>query len=360
MSNFISSSDLTAFQHCRQSWDFSSPLRQSLAPKLQQKALQRGTFVHALLEHYYKGDTRPSIDALGKHLQTLLDTEIERIAKLNLPDSETDEAVRQAVITSGNTAGIVSNYITWAKANDTMWTPIATETPFSVPLTLLDGREINVRGTMDTVFESVTSSTLFINDFKTCTTDFDAMSEYLTFYSPQARLYAWAAQKLYPRQRIAAVAFTLIKGNPPKDPAILKDGSLSKNKSQATTWAMYRRAIDLLGLDPDDYRDMRTPLEKHEFVRRITITFTKEELQRFEWVMQVNASQMLNPDVPIYPTPDFFGCQRCAFKLPCRAVQTGNKMALILHLRDGFGQSSYADRKYKQLEEVLLEDSLYA
>lgn len=355
MKDFISYSDMAAFQKCRQSWDFSSPLRQALAPKIAQKSLQRGTFVHALLEFYYSGILRPTTDSLTKELQRLLDIEIARVLALDLPGEVQDTALRQAAGMAADTAGIVSNYVVWARQNDRSWFPIATETPFSMPLTLLDGRIISVRGTMDTIFESSVSNVLYVNDFKTCTTSFDPMAQHLTFYSSQARLYAWAAQKLYPQKRIAGVAFTLIKGDPPKPPIVLRNGGLSKNKTQATTWNLYKTAIEQMGLALEDYKDMQPVLERQEFVRRFTICFSVEELKRFEWIMQVTAAQMIAPDVPVYPSPDFFSCQRCAFREPCRDVQTHNILALQLHLRDSYGPSTYSDRKYKTLEELQTE-----
>lgn len=350
MNKFISASDISAFLNCRQAWDFSSPLRQALAPKLQQKSLQLGTLVHSLLEYYYGILQTPTIKEVGAYLQQLVSTEAIRLKGTELSELDFENALQQTAANAVLAADIVSNYIRWSKENDTDLLVLDTEMSFNVPLPNAD---VDVLGIMDTVFRSKSTDAIWVNDFKTCGTVFDTMANYLSLYSLQARLYVWALHKLYPNEKVGGMIFTIIKNTPPRKPTLLKNGQLSRDKNQLTTWVAYKDAVIINELDLNDYMDMKQVLQHNEFVRRITIRIDDNELQQFERNMIIVAKSMVNSEIDIYPSPSFFGCQHCAYANPCRAVQTCNTAALSNYLSNGFGKSAYADRKIKLQSEMI-------
>lgn len=350
MQNFVSHSDMESFKKCRQAWDFASPLRRGLSPKVASRALQLGTVVHMLLEVYYSPTTNRAymVDALNTRLRSIREEEIARITALGLDAGQEHEARQQLTQVLGKAAAIMTHYRVWARENDAQWISLASEQTFNIPVTLPTGEVVSVLGTFDTVFEARTSNTIWINDFKVTGASLDWYTQYVSFFSAQARTYVWAAQKLYPDKRIGGVMFTLLKNDPPRKPALLKNGGLSKAKHQATTWELYRQAAQELGLAPEEYSSMEEVLKHNSFVRRIQVAFHAGEIEAFDRHLKVIAQEMLDPQVEVYPSPDFFGCQRCAFKEPCRSSQQQNTTAMEYLLNLGYVPSKYAESKRAQ------------
>jgi hypothetical protein len=120
--------------------------------------------------------------------------------------------------------------------------------------------------------------------------------------------------------------------SPPHPPRQLKNGSFSVAKNQDTSFELYLKAITAAGQRPQWYRDYLKYLKHNpkEYIRRTQIRFTPEQLRIVERRIQLEAFEMANPGVAIFPTPSAWNCERCRFLQPCIALQQGRDFQTIL------------------------------
>lgn len=87
--------------------------------------------------------------------------------------------------------------------------------------------------------------------------------------------------KNFKEQGPSEFVYDIVKKETPKEPRQLKDKSLSKDKSQKTTYDLYMKAIENLRYNPDDYRDILDHLYEsgNKFLRRISVRRNWNECQ---------------------------------------------------------------------------------
>ncbi len=131
-------------------------------------------------------------------------------------------------------------------------------------------------------------------------------------FDGQLSAYIWAAQSMYEKPIAGGILHEFVK-KVPKAPRILASGKISTAESQGTTHRMYREALikvygsveratnshlkclNLLGAQENENRD--------NFIRR-TRTRRTEMQQRAEGTkILMEAQDMCNPDLPLYPNP---------------------------------------------------------
>ena len=127
----------------------------------------------------------------------------------------------------------------------------------------------------------------------------------------------------------------LIK-DPPKPPRMLKDGSLSKDKAQRTTWELYHTALLELGLDESGYEDMLTYLADKgwkQFFWREGVNRNYEELESFhdnlyyEYLDMVDA--LAHPEKR-YPNASQYTCPGCPVMAICQAMNEKGDVDFII------------------------------
>lgn len=219
---------------------------------------------------------------------------------------------------------VLAHYVEWADAHDGVFGQIlATEQDFIVPIR---DTGVDFAGRFDMVFRNpLDRNKIWINDFKVTGASFSWFTEYLSTLDEQARAYAWAARTIWGPE-FGGVMFTIIRNKAPHEPAVLKSGKLSRNKSQDTTWPKYKAALLALGEDPADYDDMRVVLTERvqakPFVARVEIRPNEHTTAMFEHQAAHIAPLMVDPQVPIWPNASFMNCNMCPFKMPCSLAHT--------------------------------------
>ncbi len=167
---------------------------------------------------------------------------------------------------------------------------------------------------------------IWIVDHKTAASAYDAraldVDDQLTGY---CYIY-WRLTGEVPR---GAIYNALIK-DPPGPPRLLKDGSLSKDKSQRTTYDLYLAEIKTLKLDKADYTDILEYLKEKswkQFFVRDGLTRNLEELKSFEkrlyYEYQDMKSVIRSPD-RAYPNPSQRTCPGCSMIPLCQAMEEMN------------------------------------
>jgi hypothetical protein len=274
-----------------------------------------GTLAHVWLEAWYNSglDNGAAWNAMSK---------VFRETDLSMMDwSEIDdiwETVQQ----------VTKNYATKYAQHDATWQIVATELTFAIPL----DDEIGYTGTIDLIVRDKRDGKIYFLDHKTTSSldSYDKNSD----LDRQISRYWWALQQLisgkglvkvdnlpeymqsyhgddfvpiqmyYPLgiklegAEIGGFIYNLILKDYPVPPKVLKNGSLSKDKSQKTTYEMYMNAlkeqhlntfrynVEALGKDAsltafvEPYKDMLIHLANNpkEFFRRINVHRTQSEI----------------------------------------------------------------------------------
>lgn len=204
-----------------------------LKPKMQRSApLKRGTWMHELLELYYKGeDWRSRHQELTNQYAKLFDEEKESLG--DLPR----ECMR-----------LMKSYL-WhygANRDDPYhgWEIIDTE--LTLEATLPNGHVL--RGRLDLLVRDAFG--LWIVDHKTHKVLPDFSSRLM---DSQSADYLWLAWKnMIP---VDGFVWNYLRTKPPTKPVLLKDGSRLSKVAVDTDYPTYAMAIKEYGLDPTPYRD---------------------------------------------------------------------------------------------------------
>jgi hypothetical protein len=147
----------------------------------------------------------------------------------------------------------------------------------------------------------------------------------------QCGSYCWAIQQMLGIKVEGVIYNELFKAVPHK-PRLLQKGTLSVDKSQNTTLELYMEAIQEVGQDPAQYRDMLNFLEDqgNKFFRRVQVHRNQTELLNLQDRICLEAIDMLN-DPSIYANPTRVNCSGCMFRTPCLTMQDGSDTGWILN-----------------------------
>lgn len=350
----VHTSDRIAYKRCRRSWNYSSKLRMNLAPLAIQAPLDLGTGVHKGLETYYdpktwswtkKDDPRREV-LLHSCISAFKDSMRAAKSRYNAVKDFTEEQDQEFVELVALGIGMLWNYFDYALTVD-KFTPIHVEVGFEVPIPNLPssivpvGTEAVYRGRIDLLVRDQWGE-YWIVDHKTTarwtSTDFLELDE-------QCGSYAWALQEIL-GIRIAGVIYNELYKAVPAPPEKLsrqyKGRWFSTNKTAPTTYGLYYKTlIDEYGAIPAIYEEHLEYLQSVpvDFFRRTAIHRSPKELSNLGKQIALEAAEMLDPNISIYPNPSRYGCSFCAFRTPCIAQNDGSDVEYIL--KDNYTQSTH-------------------
>jgi RecB family exonuclease len=245
-------SEVTDYLRCRKRYEYA--WIQNLEPKQRNEKLTIGSAIHKFLELWYS--EHRALEAIDAMVQYIYDN------TRDMDQTEADDLCELA-------RNICVNYVQYY-GMDHNWTVKGVELPFSVQL----NSEINYIGTIDLLVEDEDGK-LWIVDHKT-TASIDIYDKNSDMDRQISRYWASLEKLGY---RIEGFIYNIILKDIPVEPKLLKTGALSKDKSQKTTLAMYREAIERNNLKEEDYADFLQYLEDQpkEFFRRVKVERTEAE-----------------------------------------------------------------------------------
>lgn len=135
---------------------------------------------------------------------------------------------------------------------------------------------------------------------------------------------------------VRGAMYNVLIKDPPKQPKMLKDGSLSKDKSQRTTYSLYIEALDALGLDHADYDEILTFLQAsgwRRFFVRIGTTRSMEQLASYEdhlWRTVRDMQACIEDPTEAYPNPSQYVCPGCSVMPICAAMEAGENVDWVI------------------------------
>ena len=334
----IRTSDRGSFKACRRKWDLGSKLRQNYEPVAPAKPLEFGTAIHAGFEEYYDPLwwtkttwQERSASAIGAFKAQC---ERQKLRRLTVSGDESLSLEEEEDFAERLLLGVemFKNYGQYYADKD-MFTPLYTELEFEVPI---EGTDHVYQGRIDLVIEDAYGE-YWIVDHKT-RGSFGGTDHYTL--DEQATSYAWALEHML-KIPIAGVMFNEVLKAYPKKPEPLARGGFSQSKQQRTTYELYYQTLVENNEPAHKYAEFLEFLKAkgNPFFRRIQIHKSPLELANQGEQIRLEALDMANPDIPIYPSPGMFNCMGCAFSAPCMAINDGADIEWIM-------ETSYRKRDY--------------
>lgn len=305
----ISNSKAKTFRRCEKQFEFKYVM--GLKPKKRVLQLEKGSWVHDLLQHYYDGeDWKARHEFLSRDFITLFDEEKEELG--DLPE----ECHR-----------LVSNYIYHWRKEDKLYRVVDTELDETIELP----NGIKIRIIVDKIVED-RSGGLWAVDYKTGKNQLDP--DWLIL-DPQLGRYHWGLEYLgYTPLR--GVIYDEIRTKPPTLPKLLDSGRLEQRKNIQCDVYTYVREINKQELDMAKHAKFvrylhsqseqwfkRTPLPKDS-------PLTKQLIRETVMTAREMKTSEEKAEFPRTATKD---CKwDCAFRNPCIIQLTGGDIKPIIKM----------------------------
>lgn len=320
-----------SFRTCRRSWHLGTIRR--LAPK--GKAtwyFMFGDMVHAALETYYKNNRSLALAADILHTEWLKhDESLREMYGALYASPEVKEYWYEEY---QKAASMLYYYDLYDKSHpffDRVLDMSIEERSF---IEILDGEgEAHpglLSGRIDMVVER--EDGIWIVDHKTLSS---APSDSALDIDDQITAYCyiyWRTTGVMPRGGM----YNVLLKDPPKPPRVLKNGTISKDKSQRTTYELYMEALVENDQDPADYTEILEYLENKgwsQFFVRMQSERNMEQLAQFEkhlYHEYVDMADALEHPDALYPNPSQYTCPRCQFLPICKAMEEGSDSEYVI------------------------------
>lgn len=298
-------SEINLFRKCPAAHDYR--YRQRLQRKRPIVPMLRGKIMHEMLEHYTLARKIPSYDqdpwdALEKYEKQYRDFFREEQEEYgNIPE-------QCAQLFEGYLKKYRHDNLDYEGVEEFVATDLATDLRIVgyVDAVVLD--ENNRRWIMDRKFHK------------------NIPSAEDRFHELQLIVYLWIWNRWQSERPADGILWDYVRTSAPTEPAVLKDGSLSKRKNLRCDRATYERCIERESLDPDDYQDILKHLEGNDtmFFERVFLPAPKKKqldaivndfrttaviIQNFKGIAPRHMSK--------------FNCSGCEFKQICEAEVRG-------------------------------------
>jgi hypothetical protein len=344
----IRTSDRIAFKQCRRKWGWSSHLKRNLGPKHLATPLWFGSGIHFALEdfhgyNYFKSPAnafRAYCIATSRQDTRFLPPDAQEHFDLGVKMMDYYQRY----------------WLRFRKDNETYWTknPVTgerepqVEVDFEIPipfdehphlgrLALQHGADcILYRGTMDKMSIDEDGN-LWVDEYKTA----KRAESYHFQTDPQVTTYVWAASHIYKRPVVGVRYIQFIK-TAPEPPRILSSGKLSTASNLVSSYPLYYEALERMFGDadraPPEYHNKLAQIGqaegehydryiKRDLVRRNINACNAEAIK-----ILLEAEDMLNPDLPLYPNPTRQCPYMCSFLAPCVTMDDGGDWEYELDL----------------------------
>lgn len=234
-------------------------------------------------------------------------------------------------------------YVAWLKPRNEYRTVVINGVPqveaeFELILPIVqadDSRPVTYHGTLDkVVYEIDAPDRWWLVDYKTAASiDVSKLET-----DGQITAYLWGAEQHY-QHPFEGIIYMQISKTPPEYPRMLTRGGISTDKRQRTTHSLYRAA--LLEIYPDgvfpnayieflnDLAGMET-LEGDKFIRWDKVTRNETAKISFYHNMIAEVTEMLNPQLALYPNPTRDCSWDCSARSVCLAMDDGGDYEALL------------------------------
>lgn len=253
----ISNSKLTTFRSCQYKYDLNYV--RSIEPKLTSKPLWFGIWIHELLDCYYDKDKKDWKIAFAELLKEF--NSFSPMQQIKLGENAPEEI-----------KDIMLYYIKYWKEEDKYINYIELEKFIEVEL--FPG--VRLTGKVDGIIEY--DGNYYILEHKTYGSF--KLDSFQRFVNQQTIIYCYVLEKFY-GYKIKGVMWDFIKSEAPREPSLLKDGSMSKAKNQKIIPLSYIRGLKRNKLKKKNYLDVLDKLEPNntEFFERVFLPVNRRAMK---------------------------------------------------------------------------------
>lgn len=339
---YFSVSDVGTFLACREKWDLSSPNRQSLRHRATPRMyLTQGTALHNAIEAQEKGYS-PS-HAAGDYLRTERQARVDQITRETGFEPwpvELKEWDEKADLTRKLVDQYFDHYGTENPLADQEMEYLATEVPFKIDISELVGIPgAFFVGTWDGIAKDELDN-LWLVENKTYTAKPD-LKDLMVHFQTTGYAVAWEMLTGIP---LVGALYNGVAKKLIMEPRRLKDGSISSDKRQQTTFKRFAAALkrDGVPLGNPKYAEILKKLSNIEkqgddrfFYRE---KFYYNETQIENWTREFgDIVKEMDGDPRIYRTVSFKGCgpqgADCWWQDVCFAKHTGQDVQQTIEQR---------------------------
>lgn len=323
---YIRTSDRQSFKRCRRKWDWQYVHRGNRTSNTRSNPLWLGSGLHFALEDRH-GARRygTGSDAFRAYFQAWLHA--SKVGGISPPD-DAKELCDLAY-------KMLDYYELWLENREELHTLMVdgkpqTEIRFEIELPI-PKELLNLYG-WDKCVSTGTIDRVIIDEYRRLwPLDYKSAKRFETGHfdtDPQISSYCWAAQQLYPTYEIAGFIYQQHKKQVPETPKFLSSsGMFSVSKTQATTRPLYRQSLlNLYGtlekapkanLDYLDHLMLTETDTQDRFIRRDFVSRNKSQISSVFEQMCLEAIDMLNPNLSIYPNHTRDCSWDCNFQQAC-------------------------------------------
>jgi len=325
----LHTTDRNAFRCCRRRWNFQSALKQNLTMKGELSPnLWFGTGFHFALEDYhgYNRFGNPAkalkayVDCFSKEeltldCQALVDIGYEMINHY-VNEWLPRRNIYKTLIIDGVPQVEVESSIYIPELSEAFGIPVIYQLKYDRVVTDPDGR-------------------FWIQDHKTAASFNISKLE----TDPQVSAYCWAFPYIY-GQTSAGMLYSQYKKAIVEEPRILKNGNISTDKTQNTTYERYLKALkERYGniTFPPKYKEVldilleqETP-ESDAFIRWDRVARNEHNNESEYLKILAEGYEMLNPKLAIYPNPTSDCSWSCNFYNVCLAQDDGSDWEFMIN-----------------------------
>jgi len=330
----LRTSDRLNFKQCRRKWGWSSHLGRNLGSKYLASPLWFGSAIHFALEDYhgYNRFGRPSrafqaycIATAKQHNRDLPD-DAQELYELGtkMMDYYVDHWLRFRKIRPI----YVEDGIPQVEVNFEIPLPLDEHPILQAYAEAQEVDHVLYRGTLDGVVYDQDQKALLVKEYKTAKRP--ETMHYQT--DPQVSTYVWAASHIYNLPVIGVEYWQFVKLQP-EEPRVLSSGKISTASNLVSSYPLYYNALERMYGDADRApKENKTKLaeigqqedeNKDRFVIRETIYRNEHMAQAEALKILMEAEDMLNPDLPLYPNPTRQCHWMCSFLAPCVTMDDG-------------------------------------
>lgn len=321
----VSVTELLSFEGCRRRWY----LGRMYGGRTSTPALWFGTGVHKGLECYFTfkkmfpNDLGGQQKAMQEGYMTWARDQYLSLSKEYNMVWEQAEGSIVAMLDLGEQ--ILNNYIEYDRTAAIGLRPLMVEKRLFIPISE-DGKDV-LTLRMDLVART-DSGLLAIVDHKT-SSGLHATGPTLDL-DEQGTGYSYGFYRLTKRERTAdAFVYDVLAKKVPAEPRVLKNGNLSKDVSQDTTYEKMLHAIRANGQKVEDYAEILYVLEEKgwsSYFSREISPRNLDQVLNYEWRAQYLFQQMreviADPRKAI-PSPSDMKCRTCPFLQVCTNMEMG-------------------------------------
>lgn len=347
---YFSVSDVMTFLSCREKWDLSSPNRQSLrhtaSPRMY---LTQGTAMHEAIDAQAKrpGDMNVPLEAADGFLTAERELKVEDIKRRTgfapwpVEMAEWDEA---AAFTQRLIGQYFDHYGVDNPLADQKMEYIATEVPFKIDITdwfpdVHPSWQYFFVGTFDGIARDEHNN-LWLVENKTYGQKPD-LTDLVVHFQTTGYAVAWEMLTGLP---LTGALYNGVAKKLIQPPRRLKDGSLSSDKRQQTTYTAFVKAMkaDGIPLSHPKYQDILKKLSDLDkqgddrFFYRESFYFNETQIRTWTEEFKSIVKEMAN-DPAIYRTVPFKGCgpqgADCWWRDVCFAKHTGQDVQQLIDTR---------------------------